>query len=68
MSPQSLWFSLAVVALFTLNTGLIRPIFPLFARDLGAAIVLIGVFDSLGMAVNTMVRPFFWIFVRFDKS
>lgn len=58
MSRRSLWFSLAAVALFTLNTGLTRPILPLFARDLGVAVVLIGVFDSLGIAANALVRPF----------
>jgi DHA1 family multidrug resistance protein-like MFS transporter len=58
MSRRSLWFSLAAVALFTLNTGLTRPILPLFARDLGVAFILIGVFDSLGIAANALVRPF----------
>ena len=58
MSRRFLWLSLTTVALFTLNTGLTRPMLPLFARDLGVAVILIGTFDSLGIVANALVRPF----------
>jgi MFS family permease len=47
---------LAAVGLFTMSTGLTRPVFPLFAAGLGVGVVLIGVLNAVGVA-NAVVRP-----------
>jgi MFS family permease len=48
---------LAAVGLFTMSTGVTRPVFPLFAAGLGVGVVLIGVLNSVGVAANAVVRP-----------
>lgn len=48
---------LFAVALFTLSTGITRPVFALFASRLGVSPVLIGVITSLGVAANAVTRP-----------
>jgi len=52
-----LWRYLAAVALFTLSTGITRPMFALFAASLGVSAVLIGVIASAGIAANALTRP-----------
>lgn len=48
---------LVAVGLFTMSTGMTRPMFPLFAAGLGVGVVLIGVLNSVGVAANAIVRP-----------
>lgn len=48
---------LVAVGLFTISTGMTRPMFPLFAAGLGVGVVLIGVLNSIGVAANAIVRP-----------
>lgn len=48
---------LAAAALFTLSTGLTRPITALFAVGLGVPVILVGLFDTIGIAANALVRP-----------
>ena len=48
---------LLAVALFTLSTGITRPVFALFASRLGVSPLLIGVITSLGVAANAVTRP-----------
>jgi MFS family permease len=48
---------LAAVGLFTMSTGLTRPVFPLFAAGLGVGVVAIGVLNAVGIAANAVVRP-----------
>lgn len=48
---------LAVGGIFSLNTGLNRPVFALFARSLGANPVLIGLFETVGILANAITRP-----------